>query len=561
MVYFLSFDIWTFVSIVIAFISLVISIIVSVSSQKRDAYVTLDGQYKDLLNIGIKSPSLRNPIITCNYKKLLKDDKNLYYQYLSYAYMIWNFLETIYDFASKNADLSKTWAPVLHQENKLHYRWFLDNKHLFKKKFQDFVTNYLNELEINEGTMNDFKYVYNAMQKEFPFEELKDKDQMLHLLITGKYKMFVFRFKHRITGDNSMVGYAISYVNSKNSMMFLDYLNIIPSYQNCGYGTLVLNLLKHHLDKEVAKGIIFEIEPSDETSNDNKNRRRNFYIKNGANQLNVDYYLPSHNNTSVPLDLMVLPCTGVNFIAKEEIKEFIKEAISTIHSDFTHTSEVINMYIDKIPDYSKLETDEIKLVRGSQSDLSNIFNMLELNFAKYFQVSREHIESLMATNKYRLYLIKNYVGEILGYSFVYVSDSKEFAFLDYLAISKFSQNQGYGIKMIALLLERFKDYKYGLICETPFPNEGQIDYYSKFVERTHGYFCDFRYHYPSNEERVPARLTIYPHAHVKFIEKEAIQRIVKESNIFIHNDVANVNRVAESNARYIKDFEIVEENV
>lgn len=34
-------------SIVIAFISLVISIIVSISSQKRDAYVTLDGQYKD----------------------------------------------------------------------------------------------------------------------------------------------------------------------------------------------------------------------------------------------------------------------------------------------------------------------------------------------------------------------------------------------------------------------------------------------------------------------------------------------------------------------------------
>ena len=36
-------------------------------------------------------------------------------------------------------------------------------------------------------------------------------------------------------------------------------LNIIPSYQNCGYGTLVLNLLKNHLAKEVAKGIIFEI--------------------------------------------------------------------------------------------------------------------------------------------------------------------------------------------------------------------------------------------------------------------------------------------------------------
>ena len=268
MFYFLSFDIWTIISISIAFVSLVISIIVSISTQKRNAYVTLDGQYKDLLNLGIQYPILRNPLVTCNYKNLPEDDK---YKYQSYAYMMWNFLETIYDFASKNADLSNTWSPVLHQENKLHYRWFLDNKHLFKKQFQDYVVNYLNELTIDEGQMSDFKHVYKAMQDEFPLEELKDKDQMMHLLITGKYKMFVLRFKHRIAGDNSMLGYAISYVNEDKTLMFLDYLHILPSYQNCGYGGTVLKLLKEHLNHENAKGIVFEIETSDGNIFDNKN--------------------------------------------------------------------------------------------------------------------------------------------------------------------------------------------------------------------------------------------------------------------------------------------------
>ena len=102
MFYFFAFDIWTFISIFIAFLSLVISIIVNNASQKRNAYVTLDSQYKDLLNLGIKYPVLRNPIVTCNYKTLAEKDNESYYKYQSYAYMMWNFLETIYDFASKN---------------------------------------------------------------------------------------------------------------------------------------------------------------------------------------------------------------------------------------------------------------------------------------------------------------------------------------------------------------------------------------------------------------------------------------------------------------------------
>lgn len=74
-----------------------------------------------------------------NYKEVKENDRETYFKYCSYAYMMWNFLETIYDFESKkkNSSLGNIWEPVLIEENKLHYRWFLDNRRLFRKSFQE----------------------------------------------------------------------------------------------------------------------------------------------------------------------------------------------------------------------------------------------------------------------------------------------------------------------------------------------------------------------------------------------------------------------------------------
>lgn len=549
-----SFDIWSLISISIAFISIIITIIANASSQKRDAYFTIDSQYKDLLNIGLKNPKLRNPLITCNYKKLYNEDQDLYFQYESYAYMIWNFLETIFDFASTSkSGLEKTWAPVLFEENKLHYRWFLDNKYLFKKQFQDYVINHLNALDVSEGNMNDFKYIYKAMQKEFPLEELKDKNQMLHLLVTGKYKMLVFRFKHRISGDNSMVGYAIVYSNTENSMMFLDYLNIIPRYQSCGYGSETLKLLLSQLDEEKKKGILFEIEPADDGIKGLKGKRRKFYLRNGASQLDVNYYLPTFNNDCIPLDLMILPAENINFIDKNEIKVFIKEAISAIHSDYTHTEQVINKYYDDIPDYSRQDKKIAYLSKGSKKDLSYIFEMLELNFSDDFKMNIEKLEALMDTNQYVLYLLKNYEGEIVGYSFIFESKENDFIFMDYLCISKFYQNHGYGVLFVELLLKRYENLNCGIICETPYATQGHFDYYAKFTNKSKGHYLDVKYFFPS-EEKIPMRLTVILKDGVNFASKESIAFIVKEANMFIHSDIKDIEKIALSNIKNIKDF-------
>lgn len=548
-------DIGTLISIIIALLSLIISFLVSINSQSKNDYIEIDNQYKDLLELGIKNPKLRDPQVAVNYKELKENDRETYYKYCSYAYMMWNFLETIYDFGSKkkNSSLGNIWEPVLIEENKLHYRWFLDNRRLFRKSFQDYVMNYLNALEIDEGTMKDFKYVYNCMVKEFPLEELKDKDQMLHLLIAGRYKLFVLRFKHRIQGDNGMIGYAIAYTNEENTMMFLDYLNVLASYQNCGYGGTFLKLLRKSLSKN-GHGIVFEIEPSNNVD-DIKSRRKRFYLRNGASQLEVNYKLPIKGGDSIDMELMCMPCEAIDYIDKKIIQDFVKEAISTIHSDYTHTSAVIDSYLSQIPSYSKLNNNQLRLIKGNYNDVDVIFNMYELNFTKDYQMSKQQLQNLLKDDKYRLYIAKDEVDTIVGYAFIYIVESHNFVFLDYLAVSKFSQNQGYGRMMIDMLQSMFKDIKYGMICETPFPNEGQMDYYEKFVIKTGGKFLDCRYFYPTTlEEKIPMRLTIYPKNGIKEIDKVFIQDALKESISYIHSDILNIEKINESNIKNVKSF-------
>lgn len=557
-----EFDFWNFISTAIAILSLIISIILTVNAKKRESYFTIDNQYKELLDLGLQYPKLRNPIISANYHKLKDSDPDTFNQYQSYAYMIWNFLESIYDFASssKKSSLFNTWGPVLYEENKIHFKWFLDHKYLFKDSFQKFVLEYLNELEINEGNGNDFKYVYKALLEEFPLEELKDKDQMLHLLITRKYKLYLLRFKHRIIGDNSMIGYAIGYTNPSNTMMFLDYINIIPTYQNCGYGSKFLKILQNHLDKKEGKCIIFEIEPADDGATGIKTKRKNFYLRNGASKLDVNYLLPTKDG-HISLDLMCLPCESVNFINKETIQGFVKEAVSTIHSDYLHVNQVVEKYIDNIPDYNRLDSDLLSLHRGNIKDVDTIISMIELDFSKHYHVPKQHLKNLLSKKNYHLYLAKTPIGEIVGYAFIYILENKDFIFLDYLSISKFYQNQGYGKMIIQMLKTKFPDIKYGFISETPFPEKGQVDYYQKFVTKSGGYFLEGKYYYlTSRNEKLAMRLTIYPNQNVKSIDKDIIEKAIDEAVLFTHEDKEYTKKFILNNSKNLKDFILPEEN-
>ena len=102
----------------------------------RDAYYSeLDREYFELLKIGLEKPYL----ITF----AASPDQTKAQEYGAYAFMVWNFVETIYDRCQGRFKqrLRDTWYPVIAAENAQHRAWFdlAENRCKFKPSFVRFI--------------------------------------------------------------------------------------------------------------------------------------------------------------------------------------------------------------------------------------------------------------------------------------------------------------------------------------------------------------------------------------------------------------------------------------
>jgi hypothetical protein len=102
-------------------------------AQQAAHYSELDRLYADILRAGIETPHLRMPAaiktdddaFKRDYLPFPDGDRVKRAQYDTYAYMVWNFLETVHDRCVENPGLIRTWAPVIRVEDSLHRGWFL----------------------------------------------------------------------------------------------------------------------------------------------------------------------------------------------------------------------------------------------------------------------------------------------------------------------------------------------------------------------------------------------------------------------------------------------------
>ncbi|MFA4909913.1 MAG: hypothetical protein WC649_02530 [Desulfobacteria bacterium] len=122
-------------ALIMAIAALIYSMTTFKKSLQTSHYTELDSMYFDLLKTVLEKPHLNNPIATRS------DDQKI--EYDIYAFMVWNFLEAIYDRCKHDKHLFSTWYPVIDAENRKHREWFdhPDNKHKFKAKFRDWILN------------------------------------------------------------------------------------------------------------------------------------------------------------------------------------------------------------------------------------------------------------------------------------------------------------------------------------------------------------------------------------------------------------------------------------
>jgi hypothetical protein len=98
-------------------------------------YAELDRLYFELLRIGLERPYLRASAPPAEPGKAS--------EYEAYAFMVWNFLETVVDRCEgrSNHGLRQTWYPIVESEGALHRAWFEipGNQRKFKERFCRFI--------------------------------------------------------------------------------------------------------------------------------------------------------------------------------------------------------------------------------------------------------------------------------------------------------------------------------------------------------------------------------------------------------------------------------------
>jgi hypothetical protein len=102
---------------------------------RENYYAELDRVYFELLKIGLERPYLLASPPPADAAKAKEYD--------AYAFMVWNFVETVVDRCERTSNrlLRETWYPVVATENAIHRAWFdlPENRSKFKERFRRFI--------------------------------------------------------------------------------------------------------------------------------------------------------------------------------------------------------------------------------------------------------------------------------------------------------------------------------------------------------------------------------------------------------------------------------------
>jgi len=337
------------VPIAISLVSLVFSVRNSRKNDGKQNYLEQDKQYSKLLQIAITNPELRDyKTITQKFKE---NDKQFITRYNTYAYLVWNCMETMYDLSTREHLFNRkqvvddTWLPVIIEENKIHHHWFQKNQRLFKKEFQEYI-NGMNDVSIKQGDAGDLGDIYPLMCKLFPAGELKTEEKLKDLLSKKKYVLYVMR-NPMLKGEEGILGFCFVYLVPEYKSLWLDYMAINPMYQDFGYGTLLFNNIASTAGGG-NQNIFLELEiPQSKNTSALENRRITFYKRQGVCLLDVDYELPTPTG-SLPMFLAFKPANSISLLTEEMLRGVIGEVLSNVHDDLESMPSVRKKVLGRI---------------------------------------------------------------------------------------------------------------------------------------------------------------------------------------------------------------------
>lgn len=198
---------------------------------------------------------------------------------------------------------------------------------------------------------------------------------------------------------------------------------------------------------------------------------------------------------------------------------------------------------------SKENYNKLELIEGDIHDFKDVYEQMSNDFASEELKEYHHLKSLIYSKKYKLILAKDQmIHRIVGYAFIYELEYLNAIWLDYIAIDKSFQNQGYGTHFIKKIAQS-KDNLLGIFQEVEVPIEAKGSMRKNqlrrvnFYERLGAQRLNFPYEFPTKQGGFPMDLYFRPSTNVQILSKKEIQESISEVFRNIHSDVKNRDQI------------------
>lgn len=189
----------------------------------------------------------------------------------------------------------------------------------------------------------------------FPSNERQPLAIMKRRIEEGRSKLYVGFHQ------NEIVCIAFLYHFNKSKFVFLDYMAVIEKFRNHKIGCGFFSFLKEKV-VSADKYLLLEVENYLFGNNtDQRIKRINFYIRNGAYILkDTPYLLPSLDNTlPTEMSLMIAPKYSKNYLEKDEIETIFKDLYFELYEK-EETDTLLHSILKKIPNTITLVNEIIE---------------------------------------------------------------------------------------------------------------------------------------------------------------------------------------------------------
>ena len=179
----------------------------------------------------------------------------------------------------------------------------------------------------------------------FPPSELQPLYKIGERIAAGKSQLFVGIIKEEV------ICMALLWDFNNTDFTLLDYMAVSEKHRNNNFGSKLFQFL---VEKVTGNHKFLMLEVENYLFGENREQRKkriNFYLKNGAYLLeNVPYMLPSMDNSSpLEMQLMIAPKYECTPIKKSEIENLIKCLYQEIYEKSENDVLLVSV-LKKIPD-------------------------------------------------------------------------------------------------------------------------------------------------------------------------------------------------------------------